>query len=164
MNVVPNYDKLTQIKEHFEGFYPNAYQDSGGVWTVGYGSTYNFDEKRKVQKGDCVSRQKGTEWAKLEDAQIAVYINRYIKVPLNADQSTAIFDYVYNRGIGNFLKTKLDELINANPNDPRIKAEIIGTGLRDRAGNLLWGLGRRRRCEAHLYFTGEIKFNWPKWS
>lgn len=164
MNITPNYDKLGQIREHFEGFYPNAYRDSGGVWTVGYGSTYNFDLKRPVQKGDAISRQKALEWAKLEDAQIYGYVKKYIKVQLNADQYTAIFDYIYNRGIGNFLKTNLDELINANPNDQRIKAEIIGTGLWDRLGNKLWGLGRRRRCEAHLYFTGEIKFNWPKWS
>ena len=72
-------------------------------------------------------------------------------------------DYVYNRGIGNLLKTQLDELINKNPNDPKIKDEIINTGLWDRLGHKLWGLGRRRRAEAHLYFTGELKFNWNKW-
>jgi lysozyme len=162
--MTPNYDKLSQIREHFEGFSPNAYKDSGGVWTIGYGSTYNYEAKRKVMQGDKIDRMKVIEWMKLEDAQIATYLNQYIKVSLNESQTTAIFDYVYNRGIGNFLKTKLDELINADPNDQRIKAEIIGTGLWDRLGNKLWGLGRRRRCEAHLYFTGEIKFNWPKWS
>ena len=90
-------------------------------------------------------------------------VNQYIKVQLNPAQSAAIVDYVYNRGIGNFLRTQLDELINANPNDPHIKAEIIGTGIKDKAGNLLWGLGRRRRAEAHLYFTGEIKTDWKRW-
>lgn len=164
MNIEPNYDQLAQMREHFEGFFPNAYKDSGGVWTVGYGSTYNFEAKRKVKQGDKIDRLKALEWMKIEDAQIGIYLSRYIKVKLTPAQATALFDYVYNRGIGNFLKTKLDELINIDPNDQRIKAEIIGTGLWDRLGNKLWGLGRRRRCEAHLYFTGEIKFNWPKWS
>ena len=79
------------------------------------------------------------------------------------DQSAAIVDYIYNRGIGNFLKTQLDELINADPNNPQIKNEIISTGLWDKLGNKLWGLGRRRRAQAHLYFTGELKFDWPRW-
>jgi GH24 family phage-related lysozyme (muramidase) len=99
----------------------------------------------------------------METENVRRQLNHFIKKPLNGDQSAALMDYVYNRGIGNFLKTRLDELINANPNDPAIRREILGTGLRDRAGNLLWGLGRRRRAEAHLYFTGELKFNWPKW-
>ena len=163
MNINPDYNKLFAIKKHFEGFYHNAYQDSGGVWTVGFGSTFNFAKNRRVQKGDYVTEAMGLEFMKLETENVRRQINHFIKKPLNPDQSAALMDYVYNRGIGNFLKTRLDELINANPNDPAIRREILGTGLRDRAGNLLWGLGRRRRAEAHLYFTGELKFNWPKW-
>lgn len=163
MSLQPNYEKLALIKKEFEGFKQNAYLDSGNVATVGLGSTYNFDKKRKVQIGDFVTWQTAVRWAELENQQKINEINQYIKVPLNENQSTAIIDYVYNRGIGNFLKTQLDELINANPNDLAIGKEILGTGLRDRIGNLLWGLGRRRRAEKHLYYTGELKFNWPKW-
>jgi lysozyme len=164
MNVNPDYKKLAAIKKHFEGFYSSAYKDSGGVWTVGYGSTYNFDKKRKVQKGDFLLEDDAIRFMEIETQNVRDQLNYYIKKPLNPNQSAAIMDYVYNRGIGNFLKTRLDELINANPNDPAIGKEIIGTGLRDRAGNLLWGLGRRRRAEAFLYNTGGLKFDWPKWA
>jgi lysozyme len=163
MNVNPDYKKLAAIKKHFEGFKANAYQDSGGVWTVGFGSTYHFTKGRKVQKGDYLTEDEAIKFMERETENVRKQLNYYIKKPLNFDQSAAIMDYVYNRGIGNFLKTKLDELINANPNDPAIAKEIIGTGLKDRAGNLLWGLGRRRRAEAHLYTTGGLKFDWPKW-
>jgi lysozyme len=163
MNVNPDYKKLAAIKKHFEGLYLNAYQDSGGVWTIGFGSTYNYDKGRKVQKGDFLTEYDAIRYMERETENVRKQLNFYIKRPLNLDQSAAIMDYVYNRGIGNFLKTRLDELINENPNDPAIAKEIIGTGLRDRAGNLLWGLGRRRRAEAHLYTTGALKFVWPKW-
>jgi lysozyme len=133
------------------------------VWTLGLGSTYNFDAVRRVRRGDTITKAKAVEYLHNEVSNVVKQLNYYLKVDLNRVQSTAMVDYVYNRGIGNFLRTKLDELINADPNDPRIRAEILGTGLRDRAGNLLWGLGRRRRAEAHLYFHGVLKFDWQRW-
>jgi lysozyme len=163
MNVQPNYEQLGSIKGHFEGYENLAYKDSGGVWTVGYGSTYNHDKKRKVKQDDFVNREIATRWMAIDVANITTELNRYIKVPLNPYQSAALVDYCYNRGIGNMLKTQLDELINANPNDLRIKGEFLKTGLKDRVGNLLWGLGRRRRAQAYLYFTGKLKFDWPRW-
>lgn len=162
-NINPDYQKLSAIKKHFEGFENSAYKDSGGVWTVGYGSTYNHDKKRRVQSGDFVTNEKAIEWMKIDTQEIVRQLNQYIKKPLNPDQSAAIVDYVYNRGIGNFLKTNLDELININPDNTAIRDEILRTGIKDKLGNLLWGLGRRRRAEAHLYFTGSLKFDWPRW-
>ena len=163
MNVQPDYAKLAKIKQHFEGFRSEAYQDTGGVWTIGIGSTYHHDNGCKVRAGDIIGMQTAIKWMERDIAGFIAQLNQYIKVPLNPDQSAALVDYVYNRGIGNFLRTQLDELVNANPIDPRIREEIIGTGIKDRAGNLLWGLGRRRRAEAHLYFTGQLKFDWPRW-
>ena len=163
MNVKPDYNKLCEMLEHFEGFYPAAYKDSGGVWTLGFGSTYNFDAKRRVQKGDKISKADAMRYVELECESVVKYLNQFINVPLTPTQSAALVDYVYNRGIGNFLKTKLDELINDNPLNPAIKKEFYGTGLWDRMGNKLWGLGRRRRAEFHLYSTGIVKTDWAKW-
>lgn len=163
MNITPDYGKTAAFIEQFEGYKAEAYQDTGKVWTIGYGSTYNWDKKRKVLSIDIISRQTALTWLEIECKTIENYLNLYIKVKLNENQSTALVDYVYNRGIGNFLKTNLDELINANPLDPKIQKEIVGTGLKDRLGNLLWGLGRRRRAEAHLYSTGQMQFIWRRW-
>jgi lysozyme len=159
----PDWHKLAAIKKHFEGYSSVAYADTGGVWTIGYGSTYNHNHMRKVAKGDVINEATAIKWMEKDTEMIVKQINQYIKVSLNANQMTAICDYVYNRGIGNMLRTQLDELINANPNDIRIKDEILRTGLKDKLGNLLWGLGRRRRAEAHLYFTGDLRFDFPKW-
>lgn len=163
MNVQPDYAKLAAIKVHFEGFRFYAYADGGKVWTVGFGSTWHHDQNRKVRQGDFVTLQTATRWMQIDTANFIAEVNRYIKVKLNPDQSSALVDYCYNRGVRNMLRTQLDELINANPNDPRIRGEFINTGLWDRLGNKWWGLGRRRRAEAHLYFTGQLKFDWPRW-
>jgi len=162
-NVLPDFQKLAAIKEHFEGFKTIAYKDSGNVWTVGYGSTFNHAQKRKVQEGDTITKETAISWMAIDVDNILKQANQYIKTQLNPDQSAAIVDMIYNRGIGNFLKTNLDELINGNPFDPLIPKEIESTGLKDRLGNLLWGLKRRRLAESHLYQTGQLKFDWPRW-
>lgn len=163
MNNIPDFNKLAAIKKHFEGYSSVAYADSGKVWTLGFGSTYNHNHMRKVAKGDVINEATAIKWMAKDTENIIKQINQYIKVQLNFDQMAALCDYVYNRGINNFLRTKLDELINANPNDFKIEDEFLRTGLKDRMGNLLWGLGRRRRAESHLYFTGQLKFDWKKW-
>lgn len=162
--IKPDYDILFKIIRHYEGFYSNAYQDTGGVWTIGIGSIYNYDKGRKVQKGDTITEKDCVRYVEIEVAQKIKELNRFIKSPLNQNQATAIVDYTYNRGIGNLLKTQLDELINKNPFDEKIPELIKGTGLKDRAGNLLWGLGRRRRTEALMYSKGILQFDFPKWS
>jgi GH24 family phage-related lysozyme (muramidase) len=163
MNVQPDYDLLFKLISNFEGFENSAYLDSGKVPTIGIGSTYNFDKKRKVKMGDYITKETATRWLELHCEEFVKQANLYIKTPLNPHQSAAVVDNIYNRGIGNFLRTNLDELINGNPNSAAIKDEFLGTGLKDRAGNLLWGLGRRRRAEWWLYSTGKLKFDFPRW-
>lgn len=164
MPVNPDYEQLQKLAASFEGFENVAYKDSGGVWTLGTGHTFNYDKNRKVQQGDVITKDQDAKWMAIKFASVVNEANRYVKPQLNPSQSAAIVDYIYNRGIGNFLKTQLDELINANPNNNKIADELMGTGLKDRAGNLLWGLGRRRYSQAWLYFKGEVKTNWSRWA
>ena len=163
MTVSPDFTKLRALKSEFEGYESIAYPDSGNVWTVGSGHTWNYDQNRKVQQGDTIDKVTDTRWLSIKYDSVCKEASKYIKQQLNPDQSAAIVDYIYNRGIGNFLSTQLDELINANPNDKRIAQEIMGTGLKDKLGHLLWGLGRRRYSQAWMYFTGELKTNWTRW-
>lgn len=158
-NVIPNYTLWAQMIKEFEGFRSVAYQDSGSVWTCGFGYTYNFNTKAKVKQGDVITMTDAINWMQFEFQDVVRQANIYIKQPLNGGQATGICDYIYNRGIGNFLKTSLDELINANPNDSAIGVQIRGTGLKDRLGNVLRGLQRRRNSEAYMYNNGIFKAN-----
>ena len=154
----PDYNLWFLMKKEFEGFRTRAYKDSGSVWTIGFGSTYNHTFKRRVQQGDLISQEIAIEWMKIDAIEVVRQLNFYIKVKLKDTQTTAICDYIYNRGIGNFLKTQLDELINSNANIDDICKEIERTGLWDKIGNMLNGLIRRRKSESYLYKNGVLKF------
>lgn len=163
MNVIPDFKINARLIKEFEGFENKAYQDTGGVWTLGFGFTYNYGENRKVKENDFIDWDTAVMWLGIALDKFTLQANSVIHVPLTPEQSSAVVDYIYNRGIGNFMKTRLDELINANPEDPEILKEIIGTGLKDRLGNLLWGLGRRRLSQAYLYKYGKLKFSFNRW-
>lgn len=162
-NVEPDMNLWARMKEHFEGCKLNAYKDTGGVWTIGFGATYHLEAKRKIKEGDTITFQQATNWMAIDAEERVKQANQYIHVPLTPAQSVAICDYIYNRGIGNFLKTNIDELINGRGNIDAICQEIVTTGLKDRLGNMLWGLGRRRRTQAYLYKYGTLKFEFPRW-
>jgi lysozyme len=162
-NVSPDFLAWSKMKTHFEGCRLEAYQDSGGVWTIGLGSTFNHNARRRVKGGDKIDMDTAIEWMKIDSEAIVKQANMFIKAPLSPAQSTAVCDYIYNRGIGNFIKTRLDDLINSGASDDKICAEMVGTGLKDRAGNLLWGLGRRRRSQAYLFKYGILRFDFPRW-
>ena len=49
-------DKGIRMLEGFEGLRLNAYQDSGGVWTIGYGHTGN------VHPGDHITQQQAEQY------------------------------------------------------------------------------------------------------
>src|SRR5690349_2966660 len=121
MNVNPNFYQWALIKTEFEGFRNKAYPDSGGVPTIGFGTTYLYDQKRKVRLGDVITFTDAVRYMEHDAAEVVRQANVYIHKKLTPWQSTAICDYIYNRGIGNFLKANfngwgLDELINENPN------------------------------------------------
>ena len=44
----------------FEGLKLNAYQDSVGIWTIGYGNIH-YEDFSKVKKGDKISQQRADE-------------------------------------------------------------------------------------------------------
>ena len=75
MNVNPDYNKLAAIKEHFEGYFPLAYKDTGNVWTIGFGSTFNYDKNRKVMQNDTITKQDAIRFMQIEDQIILKQLN-----------------------------------------------------------------------------------------
>ena len=48
----------------FEGLKLDAYPDTGGIWTIGYGSTRNPITGAKVKEGDKITKATALEWLK----------------------------------------------------------------------------------------------------
>jgi GH24 family phage-related lysozyme (muramidase) len=131
-----------------EGFRNKAYKDTGGVWTIGYGSTYHYDKDgnitSKVKQGD-----------KIDEPTALQYISHHINTqvdPRLEEHLPSIFDmkqnsdvppeliarfktFAYNVGtdaLTNSKRTSVAQpLIAAHKEkDPEKRKELLLTGLK----------------------------------
>ncbi len=95
------FNSQLELTAYFEGFKPDAYQDIGGVWTLGYGfTTWN---RAAVTPGmKCTEIDASRELAKIISYLMNALASRF-KMPEQPGMKThmleAIADYVYNVGI-----------------------------------------------------------------
>ena len=135
------------LLKHFEGCKLNAYQDSVGVWTIGYGHTKGVERGMKISQEEAESMLQQELEHEYED-----YISD-IDQHLTQCQFDALVCWVYNLGPTNLRSsTMLKEIIAGN-------MDLVPFQMKrwDKAGGkVLLGLTRRRNAEA-LLFKGE---NW----
>ena len=133
------------LLKHFEGCELNAYQDSVGVWTIGYGHTKGVERGMKISQEEAESMLQQELKHEYED-----YISD-IDQELTQCQFDALVCWVYNLGPTNLRSsTMLKEIIAGN-------MDLVPFQMKrwDKAGGkVLLGLTRRRNAEA-LLFKGE---------
>lgn len=100
-----NDDGIRFIKER-EGCELRAYQDSAGVWTIGYGHTQG------VRKGQKITANQAVVFLldDLKDAETTV--NQLVKVPMNQNQFNALVSFVFNEGRLRLKGSTLLKLLN----------------------------------------------------
>lgn len=130
-----NYAGLALIKEA-EGYRDHAYQDGGGVWTIGYGHT------RGVKQGDTCNPSQAEYWLEqdLLDAEAAVC--KLVKTPLTDNQFAALVSFTFNLGPG-ALQTLLSHGIENVP------TQILRWDHDN--GKQIPGLTKRRLSEHNLW-------------
>lgn len=122
----------------YEGCKLQAYQDSVGVWTIGYGHTSG------VKMGDLITQQKAEEYLlkdllKFED-NVRKYNNIY---HFNQNQFDALVSFAYNVGSINRL------IDNGKRNIDQISSAML---LYNKAGGkIVPGLVKRREEERELF-------------
>lgn len=139
---------LDIIKE-FEGWYPKAYKDPVGVWTIGWGTT-GID----AQPGRVITKEQGTEFLRRDLLEVEEQIKDVVKVALNQYQFDALCSFVYNVGIGNFSKSTMLKMINRGNFDAAAGQFALYNHARDRNTGryvVLAGLTRRRAEESSLF-------------
>ncbi len=133
------------LLKHFEGCELNAYQDSVGVWTIGYGHTKGVERGMKISQEEAESMLQQELEHEYED-----YISD-IDQELTQCQFDALVCWVYNLGPTNLRSSNmLKEIIAGN-------MDLVPFQMKrwDKAGGkVLLGLTRRRNAEA-LLFKGE---------
>ena len=131
------------IKE-FEGCKQVAYQDSVGVWTIGYGHTKDVYEGQLSIKKTC-ERFLAEDIAEFED-----YVEAIVEVSLSQNQFDALVAWTFNLGPGNLLKSTMLKKLNEGDYDA-VPDEMRRWN--KAGGKTLNGLIRRRDAEANLFNT-----------
>src|SRR5690606_4852093 len=103
-----------------EGLRLTAYQDSVGVWTIGYGNTF-YEDGSKVKQGDRITKERAMELFRSIVKRFEDGVNSTITRELNANQFDALVSLSYNIGVSAFSRSTVAKLVNANPCDPSIR-------------------------------------------
>lgn len=127
----------------FEGLSLTPYKDSGGVPTIGYGTT-----KGVSMDMPAITKEKAQEWLEWDLKAADSFITKAVKPLLNINQRVALISFVYNVGAGNFKTSTLLRKLNSNDFNGAAKEfhKWVYAG-----GKKLNGLIKRRKAESELF-------------
>lgn len=145
MNIL-NKAAIDLIKS-FEGLETKAYQDSVGVWTIGYGHT-SMAGPPIVKAGMTITAQQAEDLLRSDLKKYELMVRRNVKVDINDNQYGALVSLVYNIGEGNLKSSTLLRLIN---NKDFLGASNEFSKWNKAGGKVLNGLSRRRAAERKLF-------------
>jgi lysozyme len=131
---------------NFEGFSLDAYRDSGGIWSIGYGSTSDVRPGMRITPDEADKRLRSD----VTEAEQAV--RELVTVPLEQGEFDALVSFTYNLGRGNLKRSTLLRKLNAG--FYKEAAEEFPKW-RLAAGKVLQGLVRRRAAEKALFLSAD---------
>jgi len=131
--------KLIDYIKRTESCALQAYQDSAGVWTIGYGHTGG------VKRGDRCTQYQAEHWLQQDIARFERHVGN-VKHIITQGQYDAVLDFCYNCGTGNFDKSTLRKYIEAGRKNYEIQKEFLRWT--HSGGKELGGLVTRRIWEA----------------
>lgn len=99
-------DNGVALLKQLEGCKLTAYQDQGGVWTIGYGSTTNVIAGMTITQDEAEARLN----AKL--AQFCNYVTSCVKIDITKNQFDALVIFTYNVGDGAFHDSTMLKYVN----------------------------------------------------
>lgn len=125
----------------FEGCRLQAYRDSVGVLTIGYGHTGG------VKAGRVISQGFAEELLKADLTKFERNVAKYTPFVMNQNQFDALVSFAFNCGAGNLKK------LVSGRTPAQVAAKI--PEYNKAGGRVLAGLTRRRQAERALFLSGE---------
>lgn len=137
-----------ELIKYFEGMKLRAYQDSGGVWTIGIGHTAT------AKPGMIITEEQALELLR-NDLKISKNVVRHmVDVELTQYEYDALVSFVFNLGGGNFQESTLRTWVNSEQHQ-KVPEELSKWVYTD--GTKLNGLVRRRLAEGLMYSGNDWK-------
>ncbi|WP_096149948.1 lysozyme [Enterobacter asburiae] len=142
-------EKGIALIKQFEGCKLTAYQDSVGVWTIGYGWTQPVDGK-PIRAGMTIKQETAERLLKTGLVRYESDVSRLVKVGLTQGQFDALVSFTYNLGARSLSTSTLLRKLNAGDYagaaDEFLRWNKAG-------GKVLNGLTRRREAERALFLS-----------
>lgn len=142
-------EKGIALIKQFEGCKLTAYQDSVGVWTIGYGWTQPVDGK-PIRAGMTIKQETAERLLKTGLVSYESDVSRLVKVGLTQGQFDALVSFTYNLGARSLSTSTLLRKLNAGDYagaaDEFLRWNKAG-------GKVLNGLTRRREAERALFLS-----------
>lgn len=138
-----------ELIKSFEGCKITAYQDSVGVWTIGYGWTQQVNGV-SVNAGMTISQACADKLLSSGVVQYEQGVERLVTTTINQNQFDALVDFAYNVGVTALEGSTLLKKLNAG--------DVYGAAdefLRwnKAARKVLPGLTKRRTAERELFLS-----------
>ncbi|MEP8509667.1 MULTISPECIES: lysozyme [Enterobacter] len=142
-------EKGIALIKQYEGCKLTAYQDSVGVWTIGYGWTQPVDGK-PIRAGMTIKQETAERLLKTGLVSYESDVSRLVKVSLTQGQFDALVSFTYNLGARSLSTSTLLRKLNAGDYagaaDEFLRWNKAG-------GKVLNGLTRRREAERALFLS-----------
>ena len=132
---------IAAIKK-FEGVRLTAYQDSVGVWTIGFGHTAG------VKKGDKITEYQAEQFLREDLKKFEAVANRVKRIATQG-KFDAILDFIYNCGPANFESSTLKKYIEVGKATWEIQEQFLRWV--NAGGKKIGGLVSRRIWEANRF-------------
>lgn len=138
---------MRALIEGFEGLRLTAYQDSVGVWTIGYGHT-----GPDVHNGLSITKVEADYMMEADLRKFETAVNTMAMLATTQQQFDALVSFAYNLGAAALKSSTLLRQHNAQ----QYTAAAAEFAQWDHAGGqVLAGLARRRAVEAAVYAKGD---------
>lgn len=142
-------DKGISLIKQFEGQRLTAYQDSVGVWTIGYGWTQPVDGKT-IRPGMTIKEETAERLLRTGLVGYESDVSKLVKVKLTQGQFDALVSFTYNLGARALSTSTLLQKLNAG--DYAGAADEFPRWNKA-GGKILPGLTRRREAERALFLS-----------
>ncbi|MGF6435019.1 lysozyme [Kosakonia sp. 1610] len=146
-------DKGISLIKQFEGLRLTAYQDSVGVWTIGYGWTQPVDGK-PIRPGMTIKEETAERLLRTGLVGYESDVSKLVKVKLTQGQFDALVSFAYNLGTSALSTSTLLQKLNAG--DYAGAADEFPRWNKA-GGKVLPGLMRRREAERALFLSDSKK-------
>ena len=131
------------LTKEFEGLRLEAYRDSGGRWTIGYGHT-----GPEVAAGMKISQADADAILAADLTAAVKCVNSAVAAVIAQHQFDALVDFCFNVGGGNFRTSSLLKHVNSGDFGSAAQQFMMWVNV---AGSRCEGLVRRRTAERAMF-------------